>query len=44
MEDKLISVKLNFEIKLIDVSTSYPSDFNKLVVFFDNLKKYILEK
>jgi hypothetical protein len=38
MEDKLISVKLNFKIQLIGDSKSHPADFNKLIGFLNNLK------
>jgi hypothetical protein len=39
MENKMIEVKLNFEIQLVEGSKSQPADFNKLIGFFDNIKK-----
>jgi hypothetical protein len=38
MENKLITVKLNFEIQLIEDKRSHTADFNKLIGFFNNLK------
>jgi hypothetical protein len=38
MENKLIKVKLNFEIQLTENDVTQPEDFNKLIVFFNNLK------
>jgi hypothetical protein len=39
MENKLISVKLNFEIQFKVDSKSHPEDFKSLINFFDNLNK-----
>lgn len=38
MESIMITVKLSFEIQLLEDNRLKPADFNKLVVFFNNLK------
>lgn len=39
LEIKMITVKLNFEIQLLEDIESHPLDFKKFIGFFDNLNK-----